>query len=81
MAVCVVPLDLDGFSWGGSSMTYMGGPLPALDTVLRDAPHGTVYVDAEAQLDTYRTRFRKVEGMSLEPEPSRDFIRRLAQEL
>lgn len=77
----VIPFDLDGFSWGGSAMTYVGGPVPKLDTVVRDAPHGAAFVDSEAQLATYRTRFRKVEAVSLEPERSRDFIHRLTKEL
>ncbi|MET7457032.1 helix-turn-helix transcriptional regulator [Streptomyces sp. NPDC005574] len=79
--VRVIPFDLDGFSWGGSAMTYVGGAVPKLDTVVRDAPHGATFVDSEAQLATYRTRFRKVEAVSLAPERSRDFIHRLAKEL
>ncbi|MFH8802327.1 helix-turn-helix domain-containing protein [Streptomyces sp. NPDC017936] len=77
----VVPFDLDGFSRASSTMTYVGGPLPKLDTVVLDAPSGTVLVDSEAQLKAYRTRFRKVQAVSLEPEQSRDFIHRLAKEL
>ncbi|MEU0071226.1 helix-turn-helix transcriptional regulator [Streptomyces sp. NPDC006332] len=77
----VIPFDLDGFSRASSTMTYVGGPLPKLDTVVRDAPHGSVFIDSEAQLNAYRTRFRKVEAVSLEPERSRDFIHELAKEL
>jgi transcriptional regulator with XRE-family HTH domain len=77
----VIPFDLDGFSRASSSMTYAGGPLPKLDTVVRDAPHGSVFIDSEAQLNAYRTRFRKVEAVSLDPDRSRDFIHRLAKEL
>ncbi|MEU5093884.1 helix-turn-helix transcriptional regulator [Streptomyces sp. NPDC020996] len=77
----VIPFDLDGFARASSSMTYVGGPLPKLDTVVRDAPHGSVFIDSEAQLNAYRTRFRKVEAVSLEPDRSRDFIHELAKEL
>ncbi|MFD4955022.1 helix-turn-helix domain-containing protein [Streptomyces sp. NPDC058451] len=77
----VIPFDLDDFSRASSTMTYVGGPLPKLDTVVRDAPHGSVFIDFEAQLNAYRTRFRKVEAVSLEPERSRDFIHRLTKEL
>jgi len=77
----VIPFDLDGFASAASTMTYVGGPVPRLDTVVRDAPHGTVLIDSEAQLNTYRTAFRKVESASLKPERSRDLIRKLAQEL
>jgi transcriptional regulator with XRE-family HTH domain len=77
----VIPFDLDGFSRASSTMTYVGGPLPKLDTVVRDAPHGSVFIDSEAQLNAYRTRFRKVKDVSLGPEGSRDFIHKLAREL
>ncbi|MCX5236786.1 helix-turn-helix domain-containing protein [Streptomyces prunicolor] len=81
ITVRVIPFDLDDFSRGGSTMTYVGGVLPKLDTVVRDAPHGTAFVHSEAQLAAYRTRFRKVEAVSLDPERSRDFIHRLTKEL
>lgn len=77
----VIPFDLDGFARASATMTYLGGPLPKLDTVVRDAPHGSIFLDSEAQLCTYRTRFRKVEAASLDPAGSRDFINRLAKEL
>ncbi|KUN01319.1 hypothetical protein AQI95_30755 [Streptomyces yokosukanensis] len=77
----VVPFDLDGFARASSTMTYMGGLLPKLDTVVRDAPHGSVLIDSEAQLASYRTRFRKVEAVSLEPDRSRNFMHKLAKEL
>ncbi|MFJ9871084.1 helix-turn-helix domain-containing protein [Streptomyces sp. NPDC101165] len=76
----VIPFDLDGFA-ASSAMTYAGGPVPKLDTVMRDAPHGSVLIEAEAQLNIYRTRFRMVEAASLEPDESRDFIHGLAKEL
>ncbi|MFG2938272.1 DUF5753 domain-containing protein [Streptomyces sp. NPDC048282] len=81
ITVRVIPLDLDGFAQASSTMTYLGGHLPKLDTVVRDALHGTAFIDFEAQLDTYRTSFRKVEGASLEPGQSRELIHRLAKEL
>ncbi|MFF8864489.1 helix-turn-helix transcriptional regulator [Streptomyces sp. NPDC015139] len=77
----VIPFDLDGFARASSTMTYVGGRVPKLDTVARDAPHGALLIDSEAQLSAYRTRFRRVEAVSLEPDPSRDFIHRLSKEL
>ncbi|MFI8088037.1 helix-turn-helix domain-containing protein [Streptomyces sp. NPDC086080] len=77
----VIPFDLDGFGLAAGTMTYVGGPVAKLDTVVRDAPHGSAFVDAEAQLSAYRMRFRTIEAASLEPERSRDFINRLAKEL
>jgi transcriptional regulator with XRE-family HTH domain len=81
VTVRVIPFDLEGFGGAGSVMVYAGGPVPKLDTVVRDGPNGPVFIDAEAQLTRYRTLFRRVEAVSLEPERSRDFIHRLAKEL
>ncbi|MFF7950034.1 helix-turn-helix domain-containing protein [Streptomyces griseorubiginosus] len=81
ISVRVIPFDLDGFASAASTMTYAGGPLPRLDTVVRDVPHGSAFIDSEAQLTAFRTRFRKVEAVSLDPGQSRDFINRLTKEL
>ncbi len=81
ITVRVIPFDLDGFARAASTMTYLGGPVPKLDTVVRDVPHGSAFIDSEAQLSAFRTRFRKVEEVSLDRERSRDFINRLAKEL
>ncbi|MER5902065.1 helix-turn-helix transcriptional regulator [Streptomyces mirabilis] len=81
ITVRVIPFDLDGFGGAGSSMVYAGGAASKLDTVVRDGPNGPVFIDAEAQLSRYRTLFRRVETVSLEPERSRDFIHQLAKEL
>ncbi|MBP5863609.1 helix-turn-helix domain-containing protein [Streptomyces sp. LBUM 1484] len=81
VTVRVIPFDLDGFARAASAMAFVGGPLSKLDTVVRDAPHGSVFIDSEAQLNSYRTRFRRVEDASLEPGASREFIHNLAREL
>ncbi|CAL9567270.1 hypothetical protein SUDANB145_04747 [Streptomyces sp. enrichment culture] len=81
ITVRVIPFDLDGFATAASSMRYVGGPVAKLDTVVRDVPHGSAFIDAHAQLSVFRTRFRKVEAASLDPEQSRDFIDQLAREL
>ncbi|MBZ6230227.1 helix-turn-helix domain-containing protein [Streptomyces olivaceus] len=81
ITVRVIPFDLDGFASASSTMTYVGGPLPKLDTVVRDALHGSAFIDSEAQLNTYRTSFRTVEAASLDPGQSRDLIHSLAKEL
>jgi transcriptional regulator with XRE-family HTH domain len=81
VTVRVIPFDLDGFTDAGSAMVYAGGVVPKLDTVVRDAPHGSTYVDSEAQLGSFRTLFRRVGAASLAPERSRDFIHRLTKEL
>ncbi|MEU3335050.1 helix-turn-helix domain-containing protein [Streptomyces sp. NPDC002144] len=79
--VRVIPFDLDGFASAAGTMTYVGGAVPRLDTVVRDALHGSAFIDSEAQLTTYRTSFRKVERASLDLVASREFIHRLAKEL
>ncbi|MFJ1973183.1 helix-turn-helix domain-containing protein [Streptomyces sp. NPDC087903] len=81
ITVRVIPFDLDGFGGTWSTTMLAGGAVPRLDTAVRDAPHGTAFVDSEAQLGVFRTLFRKVEAASLDPERSRDFIHRLAKEL
>ncbi|WP_329441158.1 helix-turn-helix transcriptional regulator [Streptomyces canus] len=81
VTVRVIPFELDDFAGAWSAMMYAGGAVPKLDTAVRDAPHGTAFIDSEAQLGVFRTLFRKVEADALDPEPSRDFIHRLAKEL
>ncbi|WP_409234944.1 helix-turn-helix domain-containing protein [Streptomyces sp. PA5.6] len=81
VTVRVIPFDLDGFAGASCAMMRIGGPIPRLGTVLRDAPHGTAFIDSEAQLGHFRTLFRKVKGATLDPDRSRDFIHQLAKEL
>ncbi|BFO21801.1 hypothetical protein SHKM778_81890 [Streptomyces sp. KM77-8] len=81
VSVRVIPFDVDGFGGAGSVMVYAGSVVPELDTVVRDGPNGPVFIDAEAQLNRYRTLFRRVEAVSLDPERSRDFIHGLTKEL
>lgn len=81
VSVRVIPMDQDGFAGADASMMYMGGPLPQLDTGMRDTPTGTLFIDAEAQLRQLRTLFRKVEKASLDPTTSRDFIHGMTKEL
>ncbi len=81
VTVRVIPFALDDFAGAGSTMVHVGGAVPRLDTVVRDAPHGTVFLDSEAQLDHFRRLFRRVRDESLPPERSRDLIHKLAKEL
>jgi hypothetical protein len=80
-AVRVIPIDQDGFGGTGASMMYLGGPVPKLDTGLRDSPTGTAFIDAEPQLEHLRTLLRRVERASLDLVASRVFIHRLTKEL
>ncbi|HEX7021412.1 MAG TPA: Scr1 family TA system antitoxin-like transcriptional regulator, partial [Trueperaceae bacterium] len=81
ISVRVIPFDLDGFAGAASAMLYAGGPVPRLDTVVRDGPHGAAFIDSEAQLGACRGLFHKVVATSLEVEQSRDFIHKMAKEL
>ncbi|WP_329293427.1 helix-turn-helix transcriptional regulator [Streptomyces pseudovenezuelae] len=81
VVVRIIPFDLDAFAGAGSAMVYAGGAVPKLDTVVRDGPHGTAFVDAEAQLARFRALFRRLESVSFDPDRSRDFIHTLIKEL
>lgn len=81
VTVRVVPFALDDFAGAGSTMVYLGGAVPRLDTVVRDAPHGTAFVDSESQLEHFRKLFGRVRAESLPPERSRDLIHQLSQDL
>jgi hypothetical protein len=81
ITVRVIPFDLDGFGGTWTPMLLAGGRVPRLDTAVRDAPHGTAFIDSEAQLGVIRTLFRRMQAVSLDPAGSRDFIHRLAKEL
>ncbi|MGW8630945.1 helix-turn-helix domain-containing protein [Streptomyces sp. NPDC055793] len=81
ITVCVVPFDTDHFAGASAAMMHVGGPLPILDTVLRDSPSGTAFLDAQSQLERFRTLFRKVGEAALDPVRTRDFIHKLAKEL
>jgi hypothetical protein len=81
ISVRVIPFGLDDFAGAGSAMVYVGGAVARLDTVVRDAPHGTGFIDAEAQLEHFRKLFRRVQAESLDPGQSRDLVHKLIKEL
>jgi transcriptional regulator with XRE-family HTH domain len=81
VTVRVIPFSLDDYAGAGSTMVHLGGSVPRLDTVVRDAPHGTAFIDSQAQLEHFRKLFRKVKGEALPPEQSRDVIHQSVKEL
>lgn len=81
VTVRVIPFGLDDFPGAGSAMVYLGGAVTHLDTVIRDAPHGTGFIDSAAQLEHFRRLFRRVSEAALDPEQSRDLIHQSAKEL
>ncbi|WP_342746935.1 Scr1 family TA system antitoxin-like transcriptional regulator [Streptomyces aidingensis] len=50
-------------------------------TVQLDQSHGTVFIDAEAQLRKYRALLDRMEQVALSPERSRAFISDVADDL
>ena len=74
-------LALDDFAGAGATLVHLGGTVPRLDTVVRDAPHGTAFVDSEAQLEHFRKLFLRVREAALPPQQSRDLIHQLAKEM
>ncbi|MBT2384839.1 Scr1 family TA system antitoxin-like transcriptional regulator, partial [Streptomyces sp. ISL-11] len=81
VTVCVIPFDTDDFGGAGNAMLYLGGPVSQLDTVQLDTAHGSIFLDAEAQLRRYRARLDRIAHSALGPDESRDMIYRIAQDL
>ena len=66
-----------GFAGTGWSMLHLLGPVPQLDSIHLDTPMSGIFLDAEAQLNKYRTLFSKARKASLGPQQSRDLIHRI----
>ncbi|MGQ4420216.1 helix-turn-helix domain-containing protein [Streptomyces sp. SAS_269] len=81
VTVRIIPFALDDFAGAGATLVHLGGTVPRLDTVVRDAPHGTAFVDSEAQLEHFRKLFLRVREAALPPQQSRDLIHQLAKEM
>ncbi|CAM5428052.1 Transcriptional regulator OS=Streptomyces microflavus OX=1919 GN=Smic_42980 PE=4 SV=1 [Streptomyces microflavus] len=80
--VKVVPFAAGGLPGDGKlDRQYVYGPVPQLDTVLSDTATGPAFLDAETRLANYRAAMDRVEGLSLDPRKSRDFIREVAQQV
>ncbi|MFH9175073.1 helix-turn-helix domain-containing protein [Streptomyces albogriseolus] len=80
VTVRVIPFGKGSFPGTGQSIDYLLGPVPQLDTVQLDTHHGCEFLDAEAQLNKYRSVLDRMESNALEPAESRDLIHRLAKE-
>jgi len=81
VTVRVVPFSVGGFPNAGSSTLYVYGPVPQLDTVQTDTPHGPAFLDAETRLANYRAVLDRTEERSLDAVQSRDFIYEIAQQV
>ncbi|GAA1914809.1 helix-turn-helix transcriptional regulator [Streptomyces sodiiphilus] len=76
-----IPFSNGVFPGSGQSVNYFTGAVRQLDTVQLDQSHGTLLLDAEAQLAKYRLLLDRMEATALPPEESRDFILSLIREL
>lgn len=81
ITVRVVPFEADGFAGSGTSITYLEGAVPQLDTVQLDSEHDSILVDAQAQLKRYRTLLDRMRDASLAADDSRDFLHSLVREI
>ncbi|MEV6751784.1 helix-turn-helix transcriptional regulator [Streptomyces sp. NPDC051214] len=81
VTVRVIPFTTPSFPGNGQSFDYVRGPVPQLDTVQLDTHHGCEFLDAEAQLEKYRTVLDRMEACALKPQKSRDFIQRIMRSI
>ncbi|MFD8457189.1 Scr1 family TA system antitoxin-like transcriptional regulator [Streptomyces antimycoticus] len=81
ITIQVIPFRNGTFAGSGQSINYFSGPVPQLDTILLEQAHGSLLLDAEAQLEKYRMVIGKMEAIALKQNEARDFIHGLIQEL
>ncbi|MFE3828830.1 DUF5753 domain-containing protein [Streptomyces sp. NPDC059092] len=81
VTVRAIPFAAGGFPHASSSTHYVYGPVPQLDTVQTDTATGSGFLDAETRLMNWRAVLDRIEEKSLDPESSRDFIRKIAQQV
>ncbi|GAA3179266.1 MULTISPECIES: helix-turn-helix domain-containing protein [Streptomyces] len=79
ISVAVIPFGEASFPVSGHPIVYASGLVPQLDTVELDTEFGCDFLDAEAQLEKYRTVLDRMESRALKPGESRDLIRRIAE--
>ncbi|MFA3840025.1 helix-turn-helix domain-containing protein [Streptomyces aureus] len=81
ITVRVIPFEAGAFPGAGQTVLYAEGPVLQLDTVQVDTTHGPDFLHAEGQLGKYRAHLDWMENIALAPEASRDFIRKIADDL
>ncbi|WP_435286016.1 Scr1 family TA system antitoxin-like transcriptional regulator [Streptomyces bacillaris] len=81
VTIRVIPFSAGGLPETGSSAQYVYGPVSRLDTVQTDTVIGPAFLDAETRLANYRAAMNRVEDLSLDPDRTRDFIRKIAQQV
>ncbi|MFE0135306.1 helix-turn-helix domain-containing protein [Streptomyces sp. NPDC059037] len=81
VSILVIPFDAGGYPGAGQPIYYVHGPVPQLDTVQLDQSHGIALLDADAQLDKYRTVLDRLTALSLIEVESRALIHSIIQTL
>jgi hypothetical protein len=79
ITVRAVAFTAQGVPDTGSSVHYVYGPVPGLDTVQVDTGHGQVLLDADTHLVNYRAILDRIEEVALGPEETRDLILDIAR--
>ncbi len=81
ITVLVIPFEAGAFPGAGQSFGYADGKVRQLDAVQVDASHGSELLWAETQLEKYRRLLDRMEETALGECESRDFIRKIADQL
>jgi uncharacterized protein DUF5753 len=81
ITVQVIPFSAGAFPNVGISTVYASGPVPRLDTVHLEVPHGNALIDSETHLENYRAIMDHAQGIALSPEGTRDLVREITQRL
>ncbi|KOG64239.1 DNA-binding protein [Streptomyces griseoflavus] len=81
VTVRVIPFSTEKFIGWGQSVLYAGGPVPQLDTVQLDSAYGPAFLDAGAQLSSYRAVFEATRHASLSASESKEHIHSIAKEM
>ncbi len=81
VTVLVIPYEAGVFPGAGQSVLYADGPVPRLDTVQLDAEHGSVFLNADLQLEKYRVFMARFESVALAETPSRQLIHEIISDL
>ncbi|MFI6347872.1 helix-turn-helix domain-containing protein [Streptomyces sp. NPDC050560] len=77
----IVPFTSEDFVEATQSVVYAHAVVPQLDVVQIDAVSGGSFLDAEADLRTYRTLLDSARKATLSPDESRTLIHHIAREL
>ncbi|MBD0743819.1 helix-turn-helix transcriptional regulator [Streptomyces sp. CBMA152] len=80
VTIRVIPFDAQ-ITGSVHSMQYAAAEIPTLDTVQIDSAFDGGFLNAEAQLTTYRELLSSIESISLGAEESCKYIQRIAQEM